>query len=130
MGYDTWLHHNGGRATVSSFGNRFPPEMVDFLEQTPYYLEVDGILVVHGGIRPGVPLSNQHPEDLMWIRSDFYEASDHGYPGIVTFGHTPVGEVTQGPRWVACDTGAGYGRNLSAAIFEDGAFKAAISVPV
>ncbi|CAM5793980.1 MULTISPECIES: metallophosphoesterase family protein [Brevibacillus] len=56
-------------------------------------------LLVHAGIRPGIPLSKQRPEDLLWIREPFY---DH-YRGeeMVIFGHTPVprlpGYTGQGP---------------------------------
>jgi serine/threonine protein phosphatase 1 len=47
------------------------------------------LLFVHAGIRPGVPLDRQDPDDLIWIRDEFLNsAQDHGR--FVVHGHTPV----------------------------------------
>lgn len=130
MGMECWLADNGGKATVNSFRESFPADLTEFLEAAPLYIEIDGLLVVHAGIRPMVSLSRQDPFDLLWIRAEFYDAPDHGYPGTVVFGHTPLERVWVGQRRVGCDTGAGAGHSLSAAIFEDGVFQEAISEAV
>ncbi|MBU6283097.1 hypothetical protein KGQ64_12720, partial [bacterium] len=73
-----------------------------------------GALFVHAGIRPGVPLSEQVPDDLLWIREEFL-LEDPGVPWLVVFGHTPYrGEpLFDVPRKVGLDTGCVYGGHLS-----------------
>jgi len=43
----------------------------------------------HAGVRPGVPLSEQSDDDLMWIRYEFL-ASDALYDKVIVHGHTPA----------------------------------------
>jgi serine/threonine protein phosphatase 1 len=72
------------------------PYLLPSLASLPLYAEMPAdpasgtpaALFVHAGIRPGVPLAQQWPEDLLWIRQPFYES----YRGetVVVFGHTPV----------------------------------------
>lgn len=76
------------------------------------------LLLVHAGIRPGIPLERQRPEDLLWIREPFYEHYAGELP--IVFGHTPVyrlpGYSGTGPwqrgNMVGIDGGAGYQRGL------------------
>ncbi len=130
-----WLDPRfGGRATLASYGVKtgglrgrrtileearaaVPAPHRGFLETLkPLHASLD-LLFVHAGIRPGVPVTLQDPEDLMWIREPFLlDPRDHG--PLVVHGHT-VCEVPEhrGNR-VNLDTGAGYGRALTAAVFE------------
>ena len=72
---------------------------------------------VHAGIRPGVPLDAQAEDDLLWIRRPFLDdPRDHG--ALVVHGHTPVDRVTHYGNRLNIDTGAGYGRTLSAVVIE------------
>jgi serine/threonine protein phosphatase 1 len=74
-------------------------------------------LFVHAGIRPGVDLYDQRDDDLLWIRKGFLEdARDHGV--LIVHGHTPVDEVTDYGNRLNIDTGAGYGKALSAVVIE------------
>jgi serine/threonine protein phosphatase 1 len=75
-----WLHARlGGAATLASYGVAAPdPETAhagaraavprahrDWLAALPHWQEDGPRLFVHAGIRPGVPLDAQDPEDLM-----------------------------------------------------------------
>jgi serine/threonine protein phosphatase 1 len=61
---------------------RFYASTVPYFVAAPY-------LFVHAGLRPGIPLDQQHPADLMGIRRQFLEyQGDLGH--IVVHGHTPV----------------------------------------
>lgn len=69
---------------------------------------------VHAGVRAGKDLSEQHVDDLLWIREEFL-STDHGLPYTVIFGHTPQRDVHFSPmRRIAMDTGCVYGGRLSA----------------
>ena len=46
-------------------------------------------LFVHAGIRPNVPLDNQDPNDLIWIRDEFLDCTRR-HERFVVHGHTPV----------------------------------------
>ncbi|KRR24149.1 metallophosphoesterase [Bradyrhizobium lablabi] len=46
-------------------------------------------LFVHAGIRPGVPIEHQDPNDLIWIRDEFLDSTQR-HERFVVHGHTPV----------------------------------------
>ena len=69
---------------------------------------------VHAGVRPGVALADQHVDDLLWIRDEFF-SRDHQLSETVVFGHTPQRDVQFSvERRIAMDTGCVYGGFLSA----------------
>ena len=72
---------------------------------------------VHAGIRPGVDLERQDPDDLMWIREPFLSSKrDHGK--IVVHGHTPTADPVVRANRIGIDTGACYGGPLTALALE------------
>ncbi|MDJ0628529.1 MAG: metallophosphoesterase [Rhodobacter sp.] len=130
-----WLSWNmGGRDTLRSYGiddtgslpseqlhtdarTRIPEEHRQFLGKLETYIEFEDLILVHAGIRPGVPMQDQAEDDLVWIRDEFlFDTRDHGK--LVVHGHTPVDTPTNYGNRVNLDTGAGYGRPLTAAVFE------------
>lgn len=75
-------------------------------------------LCVHAGIRPGVPLGEQTPADLHWIREPFLtDRTDHGF--VVIHGHTVVGDVDEQANRIGIDTGAYRTGNLTALAVEE-----------
>jgi serine/threonine protein phosphatase 1 len=72
---------------------------------------------VHAGIRPGVPLSKQREQDLLWIRNEFLEY-DGGFEKIVVHGHTPVIEAEIRANRINIDTGAYATGQLTCFSFE------------
>jgi serine/threonine protein phosphatase 1 len=128
-----WLFPaNGGRATLASYG--VDPDLPEaalqhaaraavpaahraFLRGLPRSFAHDGCFCVHAGIRPGVPLDAQDPDDLIWIRREFLDdPRDHG--PLIVHGHSPVAQVEHHGNRLAIDTGAGHGRALSAVVIE------------
>ena len=121
----SWLYC-GGVATLASYGIRaalgeddpmrlramqadlaaaLPVPHRRFIRALDYYHESGGYLFVHAGIRPGVPLAEQSPDDLIWIRDAFlHTTADHGH--VVVHGHTIVNEAQVCPNRIGIDTGA------------------------
>jgi serine/threonine protein phosphatase 1 len=60
---------------------------------------------VHGGVRPGVSLNDQMPDDLLWIREPFL-SSIKNFGAVVVHGHTPVTAPVILPNRICIDTGA------------------------
>jgi len=131
-----WLSANmGGAHTLASYGvlaaDHRPAKQVwtaavaavprvhrSFLGSFVPVIETEHLVLVHAGIRPGVPLIDQDEHDLIWIRDTFLDDTrDHGK--LVVHGHTPVQAPLHLGNRVALDTGAGFGRPLTAAVFED-----------
>jgi serine/threonine protein phosphatase 1 len=116
---------NGGVTTLRSYGIDarvsprdaailLPPEHVEFLEALRPYHREPGLIAVHAGIRPGVPLEAQDEADLFWIREEFIE-SPHQLPETIVFGHTPMRDVLVDlPYKIGIDTGCVYGGALTA----------------
>jgi len=132
----TWLSPAlGGKATLASYGLRdvdglsvgeiharllelIPASHMTFLDRLEPIIERGRLAFVHAGILPGVPLSEQVEDDLVWIRDRFlHDTGDHGK--LIVHGHTAIREPVHYGNRVNLDTGAGYSRGLTAAVFED-----------
>ncbi len=118
----------GGLETLASYGvdvrasdsnvdirekamRAIPQEHVDWLASLPRLYETADHIFAHAGIRPGVPLDHQDPEDLIWIRGDFLDdPRDHGR--LVVHGHTAIEMPKHRGNRVNVDGGAGFGRPL------------------
>jgi len=127
-----WLDgNNGGAETLRSYAagaslergdwaaaaRAVPPAHVRFLESLPFCFQTEEQFFVHAGIRPGVALGDQTPEDMLWIRREFHDdRRDHGK--LIVHGHTPVDTPTHYGNRVNLDTGAGWGRPLELVEFE------------
>lgn len=110
-----WVHNNdykkspyfrdivGGKKTVLSY---FPElnetnenearnyifnhfyEHLDFIQQLPYYYELDNFIFVHAGINPSLEnWKNTTKKEFRWIREDFI-FKPHHLNETVVFGHT------------------------------------------
>jgi len=111
---------NGGEQTLESYGIEDPTEIpaghLEWMKGLRTSFEERHRTFVHAGLRPGIDLANQDPHDLLWIREPFLSfAGDYGT--FVVHGHTPVQAPDLRFNRLNLDTGAGWGRNLSAALF-------------
>lgn len=131
----SWTHERvGGLDTLASYGidaeaqtpvadlraaaqEAVPAEHLAFLEALPRTSERDGLLFVHAGIRPGVALEEQDPEDLIWIRAPFLD-DPRPYPWLVVHGHTALDHPRHFGNRIDLDGGAGFGRTLHPAVLE------------
>jgi serine/threonine protein phosphatase 1 len=130
-----WLHPRlGGDTTLASYGLEFteksrmlevhaearkavPQSHLDFLSTLPLTYQTDEVFFCHAGIRPGMALADQTEEDLLWIRQEFHNHTGP-HPKLIVHGHTPVDQATHYGNRVNLDTGAGYGKPLTVAVFE------------
>lgn len=132
----TWLY-NGADTTLASyravpdlgpagvaesaraaFAAALPQAHRTFLEALPRFHVAGDYLFVHAGLRPGRPLAEQRPEDLVWIREPFLRSdADHGY--VVIHGHTPVAEPEIRRNRIDIDTGAVFSGHLTCLVLED-----------
>jgi serine/threonine protein phosphatase 1 len=94
-----------------------PPSHLTYLASLlPMHREGDYVFV-HAGIRPGVSLKAQSPEDLMWIREPFL--SDRTRRDIVVVhGHTPTATPEVFDNRIGVDTGAVMGGRLTCLVLE------------
>ena len=132
----SWIHERlGGMTTLASYGvdttgrprrselqeearALVPQSHIDFLKNLPLTYETEDLFFTHAGVRPGVPLKEQTENDLIWIRQEFVDDTrDHGK--LVVHGHTAIDIAQHYGNRVNLDSGAGYGRPLTAAVFED-----------
>jgi serine/threonine protein phosphatase 1 len=135
VGYH-WLHARiGGIETLRSYGvsvpegariyhvhaharAAVPQSHLDFLEALAPHHEEQGLLFVHAGILPGLPLAAQSEDDKIWIRQEFLN-DPRPHPWLVVHGHSHVKVPEHHGNRVNLDTGAAYGHRLTAAVFEN-----------
>jgi diadenosine tetraphosphatase ApaH/serine/threonine PP2A family protein phosphatase len=102
-----------------------------YLNSLPFQIDLGSHLIVHAGIRPGVPLSEQAEEDLTELRTlGADRTSRTGLPWydvyneekVVLFGHWPAPEPRRGRHAIGLDTGCVYGYRLTSYILETDEF--------
>jgi diadenosine tetraphosphatase ApaH/serine/threonine PP2A family protein phosphatase len=109
--------------------------LLAYLASLPAYIEFETHVVVHAGLRQGIPLDQQKTEDLIELRTlgedrtsrvgtPWYETYDG--PKTALFGHWPASEPRRGKHAIGVDTGCVYGYQLTAYIIETDQFE---SVP-
>jgi len=96
-----------------------PHEHLEFIESFEDQIVIGDYAFVHAGIRPGVPLSEQKPSDLRWIREDFVDQRGD-LEKVVVYGHTIYGEVEERGSRIGIDTGAYASNKLTALALEGG----------
>lgn len=133
----SWIQF-GGDATLASYGvrfditlpepqriaqaqkqlvDRFPTTHRELLHGLELAWSCGDYYFCHAGIRPGVPLDRQSPEDLLWIREPFL--SWRGDPGkVIVHGHTVTEEPVVRPNRIGIDTGAYLTGRLTCLVLE------------
>ena len=96
-----------------------PREHVEFIESFEDQIIVGDYVFVHAGIRPGVPLSDQKPSDMRWIREEFIDQRGD-LEKVVVYGHTIYEEVEERGSRIGIDTGAYDSGKLTALALEGG----------
>jgi serine/threonine protein phosphatase 1 len=121
-------------AAVELYGER--EKYSSFFASLPLIADLGSHVVVHAGLRPGIPLAQQDPADLLELRTlgQRKRTSHKGIPWyevyygekVALFGHWPADEPRQGPRALGLDTGCVYGHRLTGYILET---RELVSVP-
>jgi len=94
-----------------------PPNHLEFLQTLEIAITLGDYCFVHAGVRPGVPLSRQSEEDLLWIREDFLDSREN-FGKVIVHGHTPVPDPVVRPNRIGVDTGAYLTGTLTAVVLE------------
>jgi serine/threonine protein phosphatase 1 len=136
--FELWLM-NGGSSVLAQLGifepaeeadaeiladlsgrlrERLGPAIVDSLRSTSLSERIGDYLFVHAGVMPDLPLDEQGPDDLLWIREPFLEARHWPHPFTVVHGHTPLGPEVL-PHRIGLDSGCFFTGVLSAVEIED-----------
>jgi serine/threonine protein phosphatase 1 len=131
---DTWWLEHGGHETLASYGidvatmlegrmssterrlmlsSYVPEEHQIFLRSLPELIETPDWILVHAGLKPGIPLLRQTTEMLLWYRDDLLTPYDE-WGKLVVHGHTPQNEVFLSSHRIDVDTGACLTGRLSA----------------
>ncbi|UZW58095.1 serine/threonine protein phosphatase (plasmid) [Sphingobium sp. JS3065] len=96
-----------------------PPAHRAFLASFEDMIVEGDYVFVHAGVRPRVPLEEQKPGDLRWIRDDFLREARPLIPGmVIVHGHTIFEDIIERPGRIGLDTGAYRSGVLSAMGFE------------
>jgi len=133
----TWML-NGGNTTLESYGveppewlggdavferardeldQRLPTRHRRFFEGLALTHEAGDYLFVHAGVRPGVPLSRQLSQDLLWIRDEFLD-SEEMFEKRIVHGHSIAPRPMIHPNRIGIDTGAYASGTLTALVLE------------
>lgn len=105
-------------APRAAWAAHVPPAHIAFLRALPDFHRTGGYFFAHAGVRPGVPLKRQAPEDLRGIRQAFL-SSERDFGAVVVHGHGFSADPTVLPNRIGLDTGAGLGGRLTCAVLEE-----------
>ena len=134
---DEWQHF-GGLETLRSYGvaprinigadaqatltdafrQALPASHRRFFDNLRLSFTFGDYFFVHAGVRPGIPLTKQREEDLLWIRQDFLLCEEE-FSKIIIHGHTPMPEPEIRANRINIDTGAYATGRLTCLKLED-----------
>ncbi len=79
-------------AIQSALIKAIPGPHLSFLKTGMDYIRFGRVILVHAGLRPEIPLEDQTPKDMRWIRDDFLSIP-LGLDLFVVHGHTPENDI-------------------------------------
>tara|TARA_R110002012_G_scaffold76845_1_gene194283 strand:- start:406 stop:1008 length:603 start_codon:yes stop_codon:yes gene_type:complete len=109
LDFDLWFY-NGGDSEFADYLYDNPTHLA-WLADLPFTTIRNNYLCVHAGVRPGVALKDQDPDDLVWIRPP--TDVPHNLGMTVVYGHSFHEEITEYEDRICIDTGACFGGPLS-----------------
>jgi serine/threonine protein phosphatase 1 len=131
---ENWLSF-GGRETLMSYGIRpsaaeggagqiiaalaekTPETHIDFLRKLKLSATFGDYYFCHAGVRPGIPLTAQKEEDLIWIRQEFLDYAGP-FGKVVVHGHSIRPQAEFKLNRIGIDTGAYATGQLTALALE------------
>lgn len=148
--YIKWFRSQGTRVDVydkRDFYTKLEDQDIVYIHDMPTYIELDDVIAVHAGLKPGIAISSQTKDDLMYLR---YTDADRKFislkkinklgkeatgarfwtefwsgPKSVVYGHNVhsyedplIEEVAPGVFCYGIDTGCCFGGRLTALIWE------------
>jgi serine/threonine protein phosphatase 1 len=119
----------GGMETLASYGitpdmqssdihSLIPGDHLSFFKNLPLLWEDQYAIYVHAGLQPGIHLSQQRSDWCLWIRDEFIRSS-YNFGKPVIFGHTIFKKPLIQKNKIGIDTGAVYGRKLTALLLPE-----------
>lgn len=66
-----WFRSQGSRVDVydrKDYYSKFSDEDLNYIINMPTYIELEDVIAVHAGLKPGIVLSNQTKDDMMYLR--------------------------------------------------------------
>jgi hypothetical protein len=64
-----WLKNRDiNTSYYQSYYSEVSDDDIAYLRALPYYIELEDLIVVHAGIKPGLPMTRQDPHDMMYLR--------------------------------------------------------------
>lgn len=94
------------QARLGSLRSHIPSSHLDFLESLPVALSLPGLVLVHAGMKPGIPLEEQSDDVLQWMRYDPAAEPTPRQGMLIIHGHTPAAVPYVSPGRICIDTGA------------------------
>jgi serine/threonine protein phosphatase 1 len=102
---------------AAAFRQALPDSHHRFIHSLALSFTCGDFFFAHAGVRPGIPLRQQHRKDLLWIREEFL-LHEEDFGKIVVHGHTPAREPDVRSNRINIDTGAYATGRLTCLVLE------------
>lgn len=66
-----WFRSQGSKVDVydrKDYYQQFSDQEINYIMNMPTYIELEDVIAIHAGLKPGISISNQSKEDLMYLR--------------------------------------------------------------
>jgi len=110
-----WFKSNKQVYDKATFYTDFVDEDIDYMAKMSVYLKLDNTIAVHAGLKPGIAISNQKKDDLLYIRYTDSKGNFIPLRDVLTYGKEKIGahfwtEYWKGPESIV------YGHNVTSLI--------------
>jgi serine/threonine protein phosphatase 1 len=119
--WQAWLY-SGGHSTINSYqeAGMMPRDHLQWMRSLPVFLDLGDVWLVHAGIHPNLPLSQQTEAEFCWIRRESHNIPKPYFNNkLIIIGHTITftfdgiepGTLVQGQGWLGIDTGVYHAKS-------------------
>ncbi|WP_413161181.1 metallophosphoesterase family protein [Capilliphycus salinus ALCB114379] len=119
--WQAWLY-SGGHSTIASYqeAGMMPRDHLLWMRSLPVFLDLGDVWLVHAGVNPYLPLSQQTEAQFCWIRREFHKIPKPYFNNkLIIIGHTITftfdgiepGSLVQGQGWLGIDTGVYHAKS-------------------
>jgi serine/threonine protein phosphatase 1 len=91
-----WYRSQGTRVDVydrKDYYTKLTDEDITYIANMPSYIELDKTIIVHAGLKPGVPLNKQKDDDLLYLRYTTMDRKTVSLRQINKFGKEATGAI-------------------------------------
>jgi bis(5'-nucleosyl)-tetraphosphatase (symmetrical) len=106
-----WLQNKNTKRPIPDYYHQLNDEDIRYIQRMPSYIKLDDAIIIHGGLKPHIPVEQQSIETLAYLRYTDYSGNFISLKKVLRFGK----DACQARFWTEAGsfgTNVIYGHNV------------------